>query len=122
MNFTPCKASQEQQRSTAEGRSILGDLASLNLKSFGGQDETEEGESIIVDSGGIDMSLGKASCFQAHNILCLPQTSRRVTYILTLLVICVAAFDADTGKAVPSYERLSSKSFKECLQEKVYVS
>ena len=90
----------------------------------GGEDETaeEEGESVVVDSGGIDMSLGKASCFQAHNISCLPQTSRRVTYILTLLVICVAAFDADTGKAVPSYERLSSKSFKECLQEKVYVS
>ena len=60
--FCP-KASQEQQRSTAEGRSILGDLASLNFKSVGGveDDETEEeGESVVVDSGGIDVSLGKA--------------------------------------------------------------
>ena len=66
ISFPPCKASQEQQRSTAEGRSILGDLASLNLKSVGGVDETEEGESILVDSGGIDVSLGKASCFLNH--------------------------------------------------------
>ena len=86
--FPHPKASQEHQRSTAEGRSILGDLASLNMKSVGGEDETEEGESVLVDSGGIDMSLGKASCFGALTILHLPQTSRRLPNALSLLSSC----------------------------------
>ena len=42
---------------TAEGRSILGDLESLNLKSVGEEEEDEED----VSSGGVDMSLGKVN-------------------------------------------------------------
>ena len=72
-----------QQQSTAEGRSILGDLASLNLKSVGGggEETEEEGESVVVDSGGIDMSLGKVGCVGIRQSACTKSRSRSDTKV-----------------------------------------